>query len=117
LYNYKTWCNVSVNGTSITTEFDAGPPFNGSQQICVAADQLLSVTPYSSRFELGAPPSLPFISGTNATTDDDAGITSTATVAAATGAACVFICCPIVGVDAGAGACQGLTNPCTTDGG
>jgi hypothetical protein len=100
VYNYKAWCNVSVAGASIPT------PALGTteaQTMCVASGVDLSAEPVSANFELGTPP-LPFLFGANAVTDA-AGKASTTL---ATGAKCVFICCPF----AAGGGCTGLTNPC-----
>jgi hypothetical protein len=71
--------------------------------LCVAAGADISATANGSSFEIGSPPLL-FISGTNTVTDNG----TTASTTLASGATCIFACCPFTG----GGGCSGLTNPC-----
>jgi hypothetical protein len=104
VYNFKAWCALAVDGTAIS------PGTLGTTtktSVCVAPGSALSAEPNGTNFEIGTPP-LPFISGTK-TVKDDAG---TASTTLATGATCVFACCPFANSDAATGGCSGLTDPC-----
>jgi hypothetical protein len=113
VYNFKAWCSLTVGGTAI----DAGTlgTTTETMQVCVAPGATLSAVPNGGFFEIGTPP-LPFISGTSTTVTDTTG---TASTTLATGATCVFACCPFSG-DGGAhtagSGCTGITNPCTDAG-
>jgi hypothetical protein len=103
IYNYKAWCNVSVNGNAITT------PTLGTtrpQSMCVADGVGIGATANGAAFEIGTPP-LPFISGVTTASITDVGMMAKASLAPA--ATCVFICCPF---SPGGTGCTGLVNPC-----
>jgi hypothetical protein len=100
VYNYDAWCQLTVAGTAI----NAGSLGTTTETtLCVAAGATISAVANGPGFEIGTPPS-PFISGTGTVTDNG----STANTTLASGATCVFACCPFTG---GSG-CSGLTNPC-----
>jgi hypothetical protein len=86
LVNYLGWCDLTVAGTALPV------PSAGStvtSHICVAAGATLSATANGSSFIIGTPP-LPFVVGTNTTTDNG----STASTTLASGSSCVVACCP-----------------------
>ncbi len=100
LVNYLGWCDLTVAGTALPVP-SAGT--TATSHVCVAAGTAISAVANGSGFEIGTPPS-PFISGTGTVTDNG----STANTTLASGATCVFACCPF----SGGGGCSGLTNPC-----
>jgi len=103
VYNYKSWCTVSVNGSPLSYP---APPTAGVASTSVAPGVEISLVVgavQDGNFELGSDPWL-YISGTGGTTTPisgtitgDGGISSTSTtsveVAAGT-AGCVVVCCP-----------------------
>ncbi len=86
LVNYLGWCDLTVAGTALPVP-SAGTTV--TSHICVAAGATLSATANGSGFIIGTPP-LPFVSGTNTTTDNGA----TASTTLASGSTCVVACCP-----------------------
>jgi hypothetical protein len=90
--DYKSWCNISVNG---------GTPRVPDQTVCVAAGSTvnLSLTAESTTFEIGPTP-WHGTSGDHGSGDpgmlEDGGSVDTTTVVIPSGAttACVWACCP-----------------------
>lgn len=102
LVNYLGWCDLTVAGTALPV------PSAGStvtSHICVAAGAALSATANGSNFIIGTPP-LPFVSGTNTTTDNGA----TASTTLASGSTCVVACCPFTDGSGCSG--SGVTSLC-----
>jgi hypothetical protein len=107
VYNYLDWCSLTAAGQPIA---HGSPGTTTVSSLNVAPGAALTAVAVNTDFEIGTPP-LPFISGTNATTDN----AGTASTTLATGATCVFACCPFAaasGQPAGSG-CAGITNSCT----
>jgi hypothetical protein len=110
IYNFLTWCDVSVNGTMVpNTTVDGGaasPPAAGVDTVCVPPGTVsLAVSPFGADFELGPNPYISGtgISGTDVTDsgiqgtlagDGGSGSTSNATIVVGSTPACVLICCP-----------------------
>jgi hypothetical protein len=103
VYNYKSWCTVSVNGNALSYP---APPTAGVASACVTAgvESALVVAPLAGgTFALGPDPWL-YISGTGGTTTPisgditgDGGVSSSsaASVEVAAGTpGCVVVCCP-----------------------
>jgi hypothetical protein len=96
LYNFDTWCSVSINGAATST--------SGTQSVCVTPGTIsLVAEPNGDNFELGPDPWV-YISGTGGTDsgisgtivgDGGVGSTSTTSVNVVAGApGCVLVCCP-----------------------
>jgi hypothetical protein len=90
VYNFFSWCQVSVNGGSFSSA--------ASQMVCVAPGSIaLAAEPGNSTFELGPDPWV-YISGPGGTDSGrpgtlDAGVSAT-TVTVGSNPGCVLVCCP-----------------------
>jgi hypothetical protein len=90
VYNFATWCSVSVNGGA----FSAG----ASQTVCVAPGSIaLEAQAKNAAFELGPDPWV-YISGPGGTDSGTAGMldggVSSTTVVVGSNPGCVLVCCP-----------------------
>jgi hypothetical protein len=95
VYNFDSWCSVSVNGGTSKTD--------GVQTVCVTPGSIPLVTsPKNATFELGQDPWV-YISGAGGTDsgisgaivgDGGVGSTSTTSVDVGTTTGCVEVCCP-----------------------
>ena len=98
--NYLTWCTLSVNGQTLVN--DNGPGSTSSSTTCVPPGTIdLVASPISTAFELGPDPWHDTSGdhgsgdpGTQADLDGGVHATSSTTVVATSGSACVWACCP-----------------------